>query len=143
MLITDQHLKWAVAPSSKEKQQLNAARSLPFPQLSTVSLLLSFNYNSLFTILLRLDGICITAFGINCTDAIDSSWIHKNHKLSLSPTGYFFFLFLQTEKKYNSMHDSKEVLIWTAALLWTWFSSTSLEDEIPVLQRAAEGSDTG
>lgn len=73
MITKDRHLQRAVAPSSKEKQQLNAARSLLFPQLSTVNLLLSFNYNSLFTILLWLDGICITAFGINCTDAIDSS----------------------------------------------------------------------
>jgi len=75
MLITDQRFKWAVAHTSKEKQQLNAATPLPLPQLSTGSLLLSFSYNSVFTTLLQMDGILITAFGINCTDAIQE---HRN-----------------------------------------------------------------
>lgn len=47
-----QHLKWAVAPSLKEKQWLNAAKSLPFPQISHAHLLLSFSYSSLLRLLL-------------------------------------------------------------------------------------------
>lgn len=60
--IKRQHLKWALAPPLKEKQWLNAAKSVPFAQTSPGHLLLGFSYRNLFGLLLWLDGICI-----NCT----------------------------------------------------------------------------
>lgn len=102
-----QHLKWAVALSLKEKQWLNAAKSLPFP----AHLLLCFSYSNLIYCYDWME-FALTAFRINCTGAIDSSWIHKITSFHYQqPDNYAFPLFfISGQKWYNSMCHSKTLV---------------------------------
>lgn len=57
----------------------------------------------------------LTAFRINRTGAIDSSWIQKITSFHYQQLDSYVFplFFISRQKRYNKMCDSKDVLIWT------------------------------